>query len=68
MPLNPDRPNQWELGAKKKERGAKGANGAGGANTRQGKQRTVATKKKATLDNGQWPTATPLDAKNPAKY
>jgi hypothetical protein len=68
MPLNPDWPNQWELVAKKKERGAKGANGAGDANTRQGKQRTVATKKKATLDNGQWPTATPLDTKNPDKF
>jgi len=57
MPLNPDRPNQWELGAKKKEkeRGAKGANGAGGANTRQGKQRTVATKKKSNIR--QWTMA-----------
>jgi hypothetical protein len=25
-------------------------------------------KKKATLDNGQWPTATPLDTKNPDKF
>jgi hypothetical protein len=55
MPLNPDWPNQWELVAKKKERGAKGANGAGGANTRQGKQRTVATKKKGNIR--QWTMA-----------
>jgi hypothetical protein len=55
MPLNPDWPNQWELVAKKKERGAKGANGAGGANTRQGKQRTVATKKKSNIR--QWTMA-----------